>query len=72
MPNSQGERRTTITISDEDMEVIAKRAAKHALNEVYAEVGRTVVKKIFWLMVIGAVVAVLTVKSQRILEWLMK
>ena len=44
------ERRETITLSDEQMDDIAERAASHALNKVYEEVGRSIVKKFLWLV----------------------
>jgi hypothetical protein len=39
---------------EERMEAIASLAAKKALQNVYAEVGRGVVKKVLWLVGIGA------------------
>ena len=41
-------------LSDEQMEMLAERAAKKALQKVYAEVGRNVVNKL--LYVVGACV----------------
>lgn len=43
------ERRTVNTLSDEQIEEIAKRAAEIAIQHVYIEVGRSVIKKTFWL-----------------------
>ena len=36
-------------LSDAEIDVIAERAAKKALQSVYAEVGRSVLKKLAWL-----------------------
>lgn len=36
-------------MSDAEIDVIAERAAKRALQLVYAEVGQSVLKKIAWL-----------------------
>tara|TARA_R110000851_G_scaffold180248_1_gene327431 strand:+ start:160 stop:339 length:180 start_codon:yes stop_codon:yes gene_type:complete len=35
-------------LTTDDIEVIAERAADKALEKVYAEVGKSLVKKIFW------------------------
>lgn len=39
-----------IQLSDEQIERIAKIAAKRALVEVYAEVGQSVLRKLGWLI----------------------
>lgn len=36
-------------LSDEQIEVIAQRAAEVALNKVYSEVGKSVLKRMAWL-----------------------
>lgn len=36
-------------LTDAEIDAIAERAAKKALQSVYAEVGRSVLKKIAWL-----------------------
>ena len=46
------ERRAGLT--EEQIEIIAERAAEHALKKVYEEVGRSTVKFILW--VVGAAV----------------
>ena len=38
-----------IQLSDSQIEAIAERAAEVALNKVYAEVGKNVLKKLAWL-----------------------
>lgn len=38
-----------IPLTDEQIEAIAERAAEVALNKVYTEVGKNVLKKIAWL-----------------------
>jgi hypothetical protein len=36
-------------LNEEQIEVIAERAARRALEIVYAEVGRSVIKRLTWL-----------------------
>jgi len=43
-----------IPLTDAQIEAIAERAAEVALNKVYADVGKSVLKKIAWL--VGVVV----------------
>jgi hypothetical protein len=46
-------------LTTDDIELIAQRAADKALEKVYAEVGKSLVKKFFWavgLVVIAAAV----------------
>lgn len=38
-----------VELTDEQIEHIAERAAEVALNKVYAEVGKSVLKKLAWL-----------------------
>ncbi len=38
-----------IPLTDEQIEAIAARAAEVALNKVYTEVGKNVLKKLAWL-----------------------
>jgi hypothetical protein len=38
-----------IPLTDEQIEAIAERAAEVALNKVYTEVGKNVLKKLAWL-----------------------
>lgn len=38
-----------IQLTDAQIEAIAERAAEVALNKVYAEVGKNVLKKLAWL-----------------------
>ncbi|GAA4401259.1 hypothetical protein [Quisquiliibacterium transsilvanicum] len=51
------ERRKTPHLTDEQIEEIAERAAEVALNKVYTEVGKNVLKKLAWLT--GAAVVAL-------------
>ncbi len=39
----------TIRLTDAQIEAIAQRAAEVALNKVYADVGKSVLKKLAWL-----------------------
>ena len=43
-----------IQLTDEQIDAIAERAAEVAFNRIYQEVGRSVVKKIFWIVGAGA------------------
>jgi hypothetical protein len=52
--NHQQERRALVNLSDEQMDMIAERAAEHALAKVYEEVGKSIVKKLFWVVGAGA------------------
>lgn len=38
-----------VPLTDEQIEAIAERAAEVALNKVYTEVGKSVLKKLAWL-----------------------
>ena len=38
-----------VTLTDAQIEVIAEKAARRALQIVYAEVGQSVLKKLAWL-----------------------
>jgi hypothetical protein len=48
------DRRAVAALSDEQIEAIATLAAKKALQDVYANVGKSVVQKLTWI--IGAAV----------------
>jgi hypothetical protein len=41
---------TGIPLTEEQMDMIAERAARKALEIVYAEVGKSVLKKLAWLV----------------------
>jgi len=43
------EQQHNIPLTDAQIEAIAERAAEVALNKVYAEVGKNVLKKLAWL-----------------------
>lgn len=48
------DRRVTVTLTDEEIEMIAEKAAQKAVarmtNDLYREVGRGVVNKFFWIV----------------------
>ena len=44
-------------LSDEQIELIAERAAEKALEKVYASVGKSVVHKILWMVGAAALAA---------------
>lgn len=56
------ERRAIAHLSDEQINEIAQRAAKVAIEQVYTSIGKSVVQKFLWLVGAGslAVVAWLT------------
>lgn len=43
-----------LPLTDEQIEAIAERAAEVAFKKIYEEVGRSVVKKLFWIVGAGA------------------
>jgi hypothetical protein len=49
------ERRAALT--DEQIELIAERAAEKALEKVYASVGRSVIQKFLWVLGASALAA---------------
>lgn len=53
------ERRAGVSLSDDQINEIARKAAKEALELVYAEVGRSAVRIVLWVVGAG-VVALLT------------
>lgn len=54
MDDYQGpERRQNPTLSDEQIERIAERAAEVALEKVYTSIGKSVVSKFLWLVGAG-------------------
>ena len=46
----QNERRTSLTLTDEQIEEIAERAAEVALGRVYTQIGKSVVQKFLYLV----------------------
>ena len=44
------ERRAHPTLSDDQIERIAERAAEVALERVYTQIGKSVVSKVLWLL----------------------
>ena len=44
------ERRQIATLTDEQIELIAERAAEKAIERVYTEIGKSVVRKALWLL----------------------
>ena len=43
------ERRAATGLTEEQIELIAERAAEKALEKVYAQVGKSVISKVLWL-----------------------
>jgi len=54
MDGSQEHKESIVTLTEEQIDHIAERAAERALEIVYAEVGKNVLKKLAWL--VGAVI----------------
>ena len=51
----QGSERRANPLTEEQLEAIAERAAEKALAKVYAEVGRNLVAKLFWIVGAAAI-----------------
>ena len=47
------ERRHYVQLSDEQFEAIAERAKEIAKEEIYADIGKGVVKRVLWLLGLG-------------------
>ena len=52
------ERRSAAHLTEDQIELIAERAAERALEKVYASVGKSVVNKVLWLIGAAALAAV--------------
>lgn len=52
------DRRNSITLTDEEIDIIAEKAAEKAVAKmttaVYREVGRTIVQRFFWIVGLSA------------------
>ena len=55
MHGNRGEERRRGPLSDEQMEAIAARAAEIALDAIYSDVGKGVVKRVAWAIGLGVV-----------------
>ena len=44
------ERRTGPSLTEEQIDSIAERAAERALEKVYAQIGKSIVQKFLWLV----------------------
>lgn len=44
------ERRTGPSLTEEQIDLIAERAAERALEKVYAQIGKSIVQKFLWLV----------------------
>lgn len=44
------ERRAVVPLTDDQLEAIADRAAEKALEKVYAQVGKGLLHKLFWII----------------------
>jgi hypothetical protein len=49
------DRRERVQLTPEQIEEIAKKAVEIAFKEMYAEVGKSIVKKLFWIVGVLAV-----------------
>ena len=50
----EGPERRSMPLSDDQIDAIAERAADRALAKVYEQIGRSVVKKVLWVIGAGA------------------
>ena len=50
-------------LTTDDIELIAERAADKALEKVYAEVGKSMVKKFFWAVGLIVITAAICLKN---------
>lgn len=59
------ERRKPERLDEEDFHAIAEKAKKLALDEIYADIGKGVVKRLLWLLGLGSsgAVAYLSMKG---------
>jgi hypothetical protein len=66
------ERRVTISLSDEEIELIAEKAAEKAVAKmtatVYQEVGKGVINKIFWIIGVSAVGVYVFLQNKGVLK----
>lgn len=67
MPESTRERRQFIQLSDEEMERLAEKAAKRALEKVYADVGKAVAAKIFLIILVGGIAMFIGVRADKVM-----
>jgi hypothetical protein len=52
------ERRHYVQLSDEQFEAIAERAKEIAKEEIYADIGKGIVKRFLWLLGLGGSTAI--------------
>lgn len=60
------ERRAAHALTDDEMDAIAEKAAVKALEKVYAEVGRNIVRKIIWGIGVATVAVLMWMGSKGI------
>jgi hypothetical protein len=59
------ERREHPQLTEEQIDIIAERAAEVALNKVYTQVGKSVVSKLLWLIGSAALAAFMYFKGAK-------
>lgn len=62
------ERRHVATLTDEQMDAIAEKAAAKALEKVYAEVGKSIVQKFLWIVGVAAVGIVMWLTGKGVIK----
>lgn len=68
MTTNNSERRSTMQLSEEELDNIASKAAEKAIEkmtkEIYSQVGKAVISKLFWLVGLCTVGLYLWFKSK--------
>lgn len=62
------ERRHPTVLTDEQMDAIAEKAAAKALEKVYAEVGKSIVHKLLWIVGVAAVGLVMFLSGKGVIK----
>jgi len=70
--STQHDRRITVSLSDEEIEQIAEKAAEKAVvkmtTNMYREVGKGVIDKFFWIIGISAVAMYVYLQQKGIIK----
>jgi hypothetical protein len=58
------DRRAHVWLTDDQINDVAERAAEKAIERVYTEIGRSVVKKVLWVVGAGALALFVWMRSK--------